>query len=84
MKAISISPNSKRIETFARSVNILNNFQNLGFKTRSSFVEIVQEYSPDFKDFKKTRKLIEFWNLRHVNTQTVLELESIVERLNQE
>jgi biotin carboxylase len=84
MKAIQITPHTKKVEAFARTVNAINEFQILGFKTRAAFIEIVQEYDDSYKDFTKGQKLTLFWNARHVQMETILELESIIDRLKSE
>ena len=84
MEAIEIKPHNERMQLFARCVNIVNQFHKMGFENRSSFCEIVQEYDPSFKNYSKLKKLHEFWIMRALKIEMILELESIIDRLKSE
>ena len=84
MEAISITPHNERMQLFARCVNIINEFQKMGFDNRSAFCVIVQELDPSYRDYHKLKKLHEFWNMRAHKVEMILELESIVDTLKKE
>jgi hypothetical protein len=63
---------------------ILNDFRALGFTRRDAFIQVIQQYDPNYMEYKNTQKLISFWQLRLRNDHVNQDLLKILEQLKTE
>lgn len=83
-KTYKIIPVDVGMDLLVNSVNILNKFKELGFKTRSGFVGVVQDNIEEFKDYKKVSRLLDFWQGRVKSVVLNEQLEGLLEKLKKE
>lgn len=84
MKKICVKPNTKKIALALEATKILNDFLSLGFKTRKSFIVIVQDYLPEFKDYQNLSMLETFWLMRVQNKVLNEKLATVIDLLKNE
>jgi len=61
MKKIVIQPLDEKQKLLLQALKIKNEFIKMGFTKRKVFVEVVQEALPDYRSYKSTQYLIDFW-----------------------
>ena len=81
---ITIYPADALMADWGATLKILDGFRKLGFTTPSAFVEVVQSYDPEYKEFKKYQQLQSFWNLRLRNVAVNEDLNKVLENLKTE
>lgn len=59
--SIVIVPKTEKIAQMAQALRIKNEFISLGFMGKSAFFEVVQEKCPEFKEYKNSQKLHNWW-----------------------
>ncbi len=81
---ITFTPTDPLMADWAATLKILNNFRELGFTTPASFVEVVQNYDPEYLAYKKYQQLLSFWNVRLRNKEVNADLLTVLEKLKTE
>ncbi|AGO49148.1 hypothetical protein Phi39:1_gp33 [Cellulophaga phage phi39:1] len=84
MKKIIITPANNDIKIQVEAISIKSDFISLGFKTRSSFVSVVQVMNKKYKTKKNGELLQKFWNIRKCTAVLNRDLELIIENLKNE
>ena len=84
MEKICIAPVDERIKVRVESLNILNEFKSKGFLVVSSFVGLVQDKIPKYRDYKELKHLLNFWASRRFNEDLNNELTQLLEDLKNE
>lgn len=83
MEKVCIEPVDESIKSKVDALNILNEYKRLGFG-RSGFVGVVQQNIDSYKDYKKVKKLLAFWDGRSNDESLNNELENLLEKLKDE
>lgn len=83
-KEITINPHTKDMSVLATAVKLKNDFLVLGFKTPVSFIEIVQEYLPEYKEYHKAKKLHNWWFQRSKSEELNKKIDLVINKLKTE
>ena len=84
MNLIQFRPVDKDIQVHGEALRILNEFKTLGFVTRSAFVEVILQKNPDYNDFGKIQKLMNFWSVRVKDESLNKDLDIVLDKLKAE
>ena len=81
---VIINSNRPEIIESARALALKEEYMNLGFSSRVSFVETLCYYFPIYKDQKGISKLQRFWNMRLIDKTVNDHVETAINKLKYE
>lgn len=83
-KTFCVAPADEEMELRINALNILNEYKKLGFKNRLSFVTVVGEKLPKYRDYYQASQLNYFWAGRCNNEEMNTDLQMVLESLKAE
>lgn len=84
MKKVCINPANDDMKLMAETLKLRNDFINLGFSTRASFINIVKEYNEKYKDYHNAVNLERWWVFRYKDASLNADLDIIINKLRYE
>lgn len=84
MENICINPQSEEVELMATVVKLKNHFLALGFSSRTSFIEIMQSYFPEFNAYSEVGRLQSWWLYRVKDAELNTKIQTVLEKLRHE
>lgn len=81
---ICIKPETETLAIVLKNAQLLNEFYKLGFKTKASFIQVVQDYNFNYKEYKEVNKLVQFYVLRTRNEYVINDVQNVLNQLKNE